>query len=93
LLLKGFLHDEVTEINQILLENSAECPLLNDPTNEIIAVLELFLDWYNHVRQPMKSTEDLDAILLETAELMSMLIQVFPDKSGTFAAVLMFVFC
>lgn len=80
--MKDLVKEEVEQINQTIVENKVDHPLIEDPSNEIIVVLDTYLGWYNHVRQPMTTIEDMVAIAKETSTFQWMLQKVFPNKSG-----------
>jgi hypothetical protein len=82
-LLKDLIKDEVLEINGILQANGAPVKPVFDPTNSILKVLNVFMDWYNHLRQPMLTTDDLKELARKTDTLQRACKIVFPDKSGT----------
>ncbi len=81
-LLKDVLKQEVMEINSILTANMAPVKPVFDPTNAILRVLNLYLDWYNHLRQPMLTTDDLKQLAQKTYALQRACKIVFPGKSG-----------
>lgn len=82
-LLKDFIAEEVEEINKILRQNEVDKPPVKDPSGRILHVLNAWLDWYNHIRQPLSTSQDLREIALKSAKLLEMLKLVFPRKSGT----------
>jgi hypothetical protein len=44
--------------------------------------LNLYLDWYNHLRQPAYSASEIFDISIKTYQLQKALKLVFPRKSG-----------
>jgi hypothetical protein len=81
-LLKDFVKEEVEDINKAIDERGLNLPHAKDPSDSILFVLNQFLEWYNHVRQPMYDTEDIKDIALKTERLQKLLKFVFPDRSG-----------
>ncbi len=81
-LLKDFIKTEVAAINAKLKANAPHKKLVVDPSGKIQLVLEAYKDWYNHLRQPMLTTEDLKELAAKTYKLQWILKKVFPNKSG-----------
>ena len=82
-LLKDLIKDEVEFINQTLIQNQAtNVKLVVDPTFEIQIVLNAYNDWYNHLRQPMLTTDDIKELATKTWRVQFACKRVFPDKSG-----------
>lgn len=49
-MLKDFIKEEVDEINSLIEDRRLDAPLVEDPSDEIIYVINEFLDWYNTIR-------------------------------------------
>jgi hypothetical protein len=82
-LLKDIIRDEVEFINETLIKSGdPKVRLVVDPTLEIQVVVNAFMDWYNHLRQPMLTTEDLKELGKKTWRVQFACKQVFPSKSG-----------
>jgi hypothetical protein len=81
-MLKNFLSEEVAFINNQLQENGAHDQLVTDPSDAITFVLCCFLNWYNMIRQPILSTEDLTRLAKQTYNLLNVLKKMFPQKAG-----------
>jgi hypothetical protein len=82
-LLKDLVKEEVEFINQTLINSQDPAVrLVVDPTPEIQIVLTAFMDWYNHLRQPMLTVEDLKELGTKTWRVQFACKQVFPSKSG-----------
>jgi hypothetical protein len=86
-LLKDFVKEEVEYINKMMVQNEVDKPALKDPSSSIQFVLNLFMDWYNHLRQPLLKTEELAEIAQKTYNLQLMLKKLFPQKSGKWSVV------
>jgi hypothetical protein len=80
--LNGLIADKVAVINAKMVENEVPFPPVEDPTDCIIHVLDQFLDWYNHLRQPSYSAWEVFEISMKTYQLQQALKLVFPCKSG-----------
>ena len=82
-LLKDLVKDEVEFINQTLINSKDPAVrLVADPTPEIQIVLTAFMDWYNHLRQPMLTVDDLKELGTKTWRVQFACKKVFPTKSG-----------
>ena len=60
-------------------------PDVQDPSNDILHVLNSFQTWYNHIRQPKTTSKDVEQIVKETYDMKKLLMQTFPKKSGEFS--------
>ncbi len=82
-LFKEFITEEVAEINRKLKENGLDyLAPVEDPSDSIQLVMNYFNDWYNHLRQPIASTQDLEEIAEKTFKFQQVLKLMFPTKSG-----------
>ena len=66
----------------MLRETHSKLPRVKDPTAQILLVVDIFLDFYNWVRAPMNSIEDLKVLVTKVKNLQIALQEVFPEKSG-----------
>lgn len=71
-------------INKTLDQNESPVRRVVDPSASIQISLDMFKDWYNLLRQPLMTTDDLDALAAKTYKLQWTFKKVFPSKSGTF---------
>lgn len=81
-MLKDLVKEEIDEINSILMRNEANVPMVEDPIPGILLAHETFMGWYDAVRQPGYSIEDLKDIVEKTYNLQLVLKEIFPNKSG-----------
>ncbi len=80
--LNGLISEKVALINKRMVENEVPFPPVQDPTDCILHVLNLQLDWYNHLRQPSYSASEIFDISIKTYQFQKALKLVFPRKSG-----------
>lgn len=84
--LKGLIREEIAYINQQ--KNSCDAistePDLVDPTDEIIRVLSMFLEWYLLLRRPVLDSDELQDAAEKTLLLQKTLKTTFPGKSWKF---------
>jgi hypothetical protein len=81
-LLKNFITEEVKEINNYYKEKKID-KKVTDPSDAITLVFVKFLDWYNHLRQPLTTSRDIKELGQKTYQLQRLLKAVFPQKAGT----------
>ncbi len=81
-LLKDWVKKEVATINETLKANEANQPKVQDPTNSIMLVCNVFLDWYNFSREPLRCSTDLRKVAKKTKNFQLALKTMFPKKSG-----------
>lgn len=87
-LLKNLVTPEINEINAFLTQNKIKKPKVVDPSPKVQLVMEAFKDFYNHLRQPMLTTQDLKDLATKTVKLQWICKEVFPSKSGLTVCVL-----
>ena len=82
--LKDLIKEEVAEINRLKAQSPhfKNEPDVEDPSDAMIYVINEFLEWYNHIRQPLLTTPDIQAIAIETYHLQWLLKRVFPATRG-----------
>ena len=81
-MLKDFIKEEVDEINGLIEDRRLDVPPVEDPSDEIIHVINEFLDWYNTMRQPLLTTSEIVKLAKKTRALQELLKTTFPDRSG-----------
>ena len=82
--MKGLVVEEVAKINHVKnnsLRWSAEKDI-EDPTDKMIIVLDLFMNWYGVFRQPLMDIDQLYNAAEKTVHLQETLKLIFPKKSG-----------
>ena len=92
-MLKDFIRDEVEEINRLIDDRNLEFEKVKDPSDEIIHVINEFLDWYNTLRQPLLTTSEIVELAKKTRALQNLLKTSFPDRSGLFLVVCVCAVC
>ena len=92
-MLKDFIRDEVEEINRLIDDRDLEFEKVKDPSDEIIHVINEFLDWYNTLRQPLLTTSEIVELAKKTRALQNLLKTSFPDRSGLFLVLFVCAVC
>lgn len=81
-LLKDLIKSQVEKINAYNNLRPKPKPPVVDPSDCIQLAIDCFKDFYNFLRQPMTTTDDLKELAQKTYKLQWILKQVFPAKSG-----------